>query len=189
MAGELQADSGVTGQTVYFLVRSPSGTVWNGAALVTYVSGNFATYPVTGTEEGTSGYYTGNMPAVAAGVYSVVAKKQAGGSPAETDPTVAQGDVWWSGAAVATPQSGDAFSRIGAAGAGLTAVALAAAGLDLVLVAGKTLPNAIKYVGAAVAGKASGAGTGTETYDDFSGSVAFVATIDTNGNRTGMSYS
>jgi hypothetical protein len=69
------------------------------------------------------------------------------------------------------------------------AAALASTGLNAVLIAGKTLPNAIKYIGAAVAGPCSGAGTGTENYSDFASATAFVATIDTNGNRTGMVYS
>ncbi len=65
---------------------------------------------------------------------------------------------------------------------------LGSAGLSNILVAGQSLPNAIKYIGAAVSAKCTGAGSGTETYDDFSGATAFVVTIDTNGNRTGISY-
>jgi hypothetical protein len=51
------------------------------------------------------------------------------------------------------------------------------------------LPNAIKYIGAAVSGPASGVGTGTETYEDFSGATAFVATMDGRGNRVTIVYS
>jgi O-acetyl-ADP-ribose deacetylase (regulator of RNase III) len=52
-------------------------------------------------EQGTaSGFYTGTFPAVAAGVYAVSVKRQAGGSPAETDATVGFGPVEWSGTAV-----------------------------------------------------------------------------------------
>lgn len=101
MAGELQADV-TTGQTVYFLVRSATGTIWNGSSLEAYATANLATYAVTGTEQGTgSGLYVGNMPAAAAGVYNIVAKVRAGASPAESDVTVGVGEIEWDGSAVA----------------------------------------------------------------------------------------
>jgi hypothetical protein len=56
-------------------------------------------------------------------------------------------------------------------------------------VAGVTLTNAIRYIGAAVSGLSSGSGTGTETYEDFAAATAFVVTIDSNGNRTGVTLS
>jgi len=56
-------------------------------------------------------------------------------------------------------------------------------------VAGKGWLVALKYIGAAVSGKSSGSGSGTETYDDYNGATAFVVTIDSNGNRTGVTYS
>jgi hypothetical protein len=47
----------------------------------------------------------GNFPsAIIPGVYSIVGKKQVGGSPAETDPPVANGDFQWNGS-VALPLS------------------------------------------------------------------------------------
>ncbi len=55
-------------------------------------------------------------------------------------------------------------------------------------VAGVSLTDAVRYVGAAVCGLSSGSGTGTETYKDFAGATAFVATIDANKDRTGMNY-
>lgn len=69
-----------------------------------------------------------------------------------------------------------------------TGYKLASDGLDLVLVAGKTLPVAIKYIGASVAGVVSGAGTGTEIFKDYAGATAFTVTVDVNGNRSVVVY-
>lgn len=102
MAGELECDD-VTGKTVYFQVRSATGTIWNtsSVAFEAYQTANIANYAVAAAEQGTaSGYYVGTMPAAPAGVYNVVAKERAGGAPAETDRTVGVGDVNWDGAAV-----------------------------------------------------------------------------------------
>lgn len=132
-----------------------------------------------------------------------------------------------------TPQTGDAYARIGATGSGLTSLAPAATalstaqwtntragyldnlsggavalasgvtvttnndktgyslvstGLDLVLVAGKTLPNALKYIGASVAGTLSGSQTVTEVFTDFSGATALTITVDSSGNRSAITY-
>jgi hypothetical protein len=102
LANELQADD-ITGRVIYFQVRSAIGQIWNilTAAFENYTTANIAHYNVPGTEQGTaSGFYAGNMPAVPSGVYNVIAKEQAGGSPAETDRTVATGDVQWNGSLV-----------------------------------------------------------------------------------------
>lgn len=67
--------------------------------------------------------------------------------------------------------------------------ALAATGLNSVLIAGVTLPNAIKYIGATTAGKLpSGAGSGQENWLDFSGAAAVDITVDSSGNRTLIVY-
>lgn len=102
MAAELQADW-VTGKTVYFLLRNSVGAIWNGATFVAYNSADYANYDIAASEQGTSGFYVGDMPAAAAGAYSVIAKNQAGGSPAETDLSVADGNVLWNGTAVWAP--------------------------------------------------------------------------------------
>ncbi len=96
----------LTAQTVYFLLRNSVNQIWNGAAFENYTTANFATYAITGTEQGTAGqYYVGNMPAVAAGVYGVVANQQRGGSPAESDFYIGAGQIEWDGSAV-LPLSG-----------------------------------------------------------------------------------
>lgn len=113
MASELQTDY-LTGKTVYFLLRNSTGSIWNGAAFEAYATLNYATYDILATEQGTaSGYYTANMPAVAAGVYYVVAKEQAGGAPAETDITVGTGRIEWDGAAVPLVASGQVYLASG----------------------------------------------------------------------------
>ncbi len=55
-------------------------------------------------------------------------------------------------------------------------------------VSGRTLASAIRYIGAAVSGKSTGAGGGVETYLDFSGVAAFTVTVDAAGNRTAAAY-
>lgn len=98
MAGEIQF-SFQPGRTCYVLIRNRTGAVWNGSSFVTYATVDYANYPVTVAEQGTlSAFYTGTFPsAITAGVYSIVGKSQLGGSPAESDPVVAAGDIQWNG--------------------------------------------------------------------------------------------
>lgn len=100
MAGEVQL-SYQAGATVYCLIRNRLGQVWNtaSAAFEAYNSSSYADYDVAMVEQGTvSGFYVGTFPAaISAGVYGIVAKRQAGGSPAETDVTVGTGDLQWNG--------------------------------------------------------------------------------------------
>lgn len=102
MASEIQADY-LTGRTLYAQVRNTVGQIWNtaGVAFEAYNTANIADYDIALTEQGTaSGYYAGNMPAVTAGTYNVIVKNRAGGSPAESDITVAAGLIGWNGSAV-----------------------------------------------------------------------------------------
>lgn len=98
MAGEIQV-SFVAARTLYFLVRDRTGQIWNGSSFGAYATGSYTDYDVAMTEQGTaSGYYVGTFPAaIAAGVYSIVAKQQLGGTPAETDTTIGTGDYHWTG--------------------------------------------------------------------------------------------
>lgn len=100
MAGELQ---GVwnTGRTCYFLIRSQTATIWNGSSFVTYDNANYSSYTISAVEQGGSGYYAGTFPpAITPGAYNVIMLEQVGGSAAQTDPVVSQGDVQWNGSAV-----------------------------------------------------------------------------------------
>lgn len=114
MANELQASVGQTGLTVYFLVFNATGQVYNGSSYVSYVAANYTTYAVSSSALGSSGIYAGNMPTSSAGVYSLIARKQSGGSPAESDTDVAEGTLFWDGST--------------------SAIALSSAGLDQVLI-------------------------------------------------------
>lgn len=79
--------------------------IWNTSlgAFEAYVTANYGDYDIAATEQGTaSAYYTGTFPStIVAGVYSITAHAQVGGSPAETDPVVAAGDYQWNGSSTA----------------------------------------------------------------------------------------
>jgi hypothetical protein len=87
------------GATLYAHVVRADGQVWNGSAFEAPAAANWATYAVTVTEQGTTGYYYGTMPAVAAGLYDVFFLLRAGGSPATTDALVGQAGLNWNGSA------------------------------------------------------------------------------------------
>lgn len=100
MAGELFAATGRVGRTCYFLIRDRTSQFWNGSSFETYAAANYATYDIAATEVGTNrGFYKGTFPSdIAAGVYDILMCEQQGGSPAETDPIVAQQDGYqWNG--------------------------------------------------------------------------------------------
>lgn len=147
MASELQISYGVSGLTLYSVIRTTVGTVWNGAAFVAFVGANWSTYAVTMTEQGTSGYYVGNFPIVALGVYNVETRVQAGGSPALTDLPAGSGIEEWTGTAVTSIASrlapttpGNSLDVTATGGAGIdwanvenptTAVNLSATNIDV----------------------------------------------------------
>lgn len=72
------------------------------------------------------------------------------------------------------------------AGASITSAALAATGLNSVLVAGVTLPNAVRYIGATVAGTIADSQTATEDYHDWLGALAVSISVDSTGNRSAV---
>jgi hypothetical protein len=175
MADQIQLDN-LTGRTIYAIARATSGQVWNGTGFEAYTVANLANYKITLTEQGASGYYGGNVPGLPAGVYDIIGKYQSGASPSINDVTVATGSLNWDGTAIIVP------TKVG--------YALSATGLNSVLIAGMTLPTAIRYIGATTAGKLpSGAGSGTETWQDFAGVNAVSFTVDASGNRTAVVYS
>lgn len=108
MASEIHI-SYTTGRTLYFHVRSRTGTIWNTSgtgAFETYQTSAISSYKISATEQGTaSQFYAGSFPtAIPAGTYSIVAKLQMSGSPQESDPTIAMGNQEWNGTAT-TPLS------------------------------------------------------------------------------------
>lgn len=101
MAGEIQF-SYRPGLTTYAEIRNTAAQIWNTAsgAFMAYLSGMGNT-TVAGTEQGLSSYYQANFPStINPGVYNVRARQQLGGSPAESDTTIAVGDVEWDGTSV-----------------------------------------------------------------------------------------
>lgn len=56
---------GQSGTTHDFFAYNSSGSVWNGAAYVTWSDGDYATYRITAIEVGTTGRFTGTAPASA----------------------------------------------------------------------------------------------------------------------------
>lgn len=103
MAGEIQASVGVSGGTMYVLIRDRIGRVWNTSSqsMENYQTANYANYTVSATEQGSaSAYYVATFPAaIPPGVYSITMHQQQGGSPAETDRRVAMNDYQWGGSA------------------------------------------------------------------------------------------
>lgn len=102
MANELQV-SFSAGKSAYFLLRNRVGQVWNTSGgtgtFENYNSSVYSSYVLSATEQGSaSAFYAGSVPAaVPAGVLSVLAKQQIGGSPAEADPAIGAGDLQWNG--------------------------------------------------------------------------------------------
>ena len=111
MAAEVSIAYGLTGKTLYFDIRTKVGTIWNGSAFEAYNASNIADYDIAMTEQGACGVYVGTFDSsVSAGMYDVVVRDRAGGSPAETDPVIGSGMVNWTGSAVGVPSSFDASS-------------------------------------------------------------------------------
>ena len=97
MANELCAFAD-TGLTVYAVLLSSTGTIWNGSAFVTIAAGSWTSYDVAMTEAA-AGIYLATMPTSTAGAYSYVAYKQAGAAPAITDKQLGDGFIQWDGTA------------------------------------------------------------------------------------------
>jgi len=104
VAGEIVFPAGITGLTLYGVIRSFANTVWNGSALESYDASNWANYDVSLGEQGSSSVYVGTFSgSIAAGAYHVTIHRQAGGSVAESDPVIGSGGVDWAGSAVISP--------------------------------------------------------------------------------------
>lgn len=70
-----------------------------------------------------------------------------------------------------------------------TGYSLVSTGADLVLVDGKTLPNALEIIASACIGIISGAGTGTEVFKGLDKTTTrSTVTVDASGNRSAITY-
>lgn len=170
-----------TGLTLYAQVFNTTGQFWNtnSAAFESYQTANIADYDVALSEQGSaSGIYFGTFPAaITSGDFTCIVRRLAGGSPAETDVALGTVDIPWNGV------TGTVVP--------LTAVLLGSAGMDAVTVeTGLNARQAISVIVSTTGGKVSGAGTGTETFRNAVADTAnrVVATVDSSGNRTAITY-
>ena len=103
MSAEIQFPGNATGAVNYVLVRDAVGRIWDTVtgAFQSYLTASYSGYVISAAEQGTaSNYYTATFPAVTAasgGVFNVVAKRQTGVNPAESDPNVATNEFHWNG--------------------------------------------------------------------------------------------
>lgn len=114
MANELQISYGISGKTLYAVVRNSISQPWRTDTNVfeAYNSANWSKYAISLTEQGVNGYYAGTFPAaIAQGTFAVTAYQQIGGTPAENDPRAGAGNYEWNGTAVA-PLSDTATSGL-----------------------------------------------------------------------------
>ncbi len=198
MAREIKA-AYTTGKVVYAQLLDATGRAWNTAlaAFEVWATANVANYALTMTEQGTaSQLYMGALPAVPAGLYHVVARERAGGTPAESDAVVGAGTYDWDGSAlvpVGTLNAGAVTAAKFAADA-VDANALAASATQEIADAlldradavetGYTPRKALRLILAALAGKLSGAATATITIRNVTDTKdRITATVDASGNR------
>ena len=103
-------------------------------------------------------------------------------------------DVWTSATRVLTAGTNIVLAK-GVGVTGFTDISAAQVNAEVVdvvnvdtLVAGKTIAKALQLIGATTAGVISGAGTATETFQDFAGATSVTVTADASGNRTAVVY-
>jgi len=105
MANELTHNS-ATGLNFYACRFQTDGDVFitDGSADEVWATGGHTAddYDVAMTEEASSGHYKADFDAgtnIGAGVYQVVIYLRVGANPADSDPPVAQGEIYWDGTA------------------------------------------------------------------------------------------
>jgi len=76
-----------TGQLLYVLIFNTVGEVWNflTAVFEAVVNSDWTDYELALAEQGTTGIYEGNFPALSAGNYSVIVYQQKGSGPLPSD--------------------------------------------------------------------------------------------------------
>lgn len=101
MAKEIQVIS-ANGDTLYAVIFNSAGNVYSvsGDIFEAWNNANILQYAISMSEQGSSGIFMANFPTapgVVAGLYSVIAKRQIGGSPAVADPGAGAGNIDWLG--------------------------------------------------------------------------------------------
>ena len=109
MAGEVSHNT-ITGETLYFCRWKLDGNVFlsDGATDEVWGTGGRGAddYDVAMAENAPDGHYAGDFASagvIELGIYKVSVFVQAGGSPANSDLAIAQGEISWSGDSEITP--------------------------------------------------------------------------------------
>lgn len=103
----------VTGKTLYFcrfLLSNSNVMLANPATNEVWGTGarDADDYDVAMSEEGGSGHYTGDFASggsIGAGTYHIVVYNRLTGVPIDSDPALAQGEIYWNGTAEETLQT------------------------------------------------------------------------------------
>ena len=95
MANEIKATA-TAGRTLYAVILTPAGLLYNGTSSVTLTAGAWAA-GATMTNPAGQVYYGSFPTGLAAGIYTVLVFLQAGGSPAITDSLISQATFDWDG--------------------------------------------------------------------------------------------
>jgi hypothetical protein len=186
MANEIQVPhpGNATGKSLYAIVRNNHSQAYVGTTAETYQTAHLSTYAIALAEQGSaSRFYVGTFPSIAAGYYTLAVYDRQGSNPAEGDPVVAFGDVYWNGSVLYAPAgAGDAMALTSG-----ERDAIANDVLDLAngVETGLTLRQALRLFAAALAGKISGAGSTTIVIRNAVADTKprITATVDANGNR------
>ena len=104
MANEIQADY-KSGETLYATRFQPAGNVFITDGSADQVWSDPTLYDVPVTENGNGGHYEGDFDAsanIAAGTYQVTVFLQTGVNPANGDPQLYKGEIFWDGTAEIT---------------------------------------------------------------------------------------
>lgn len=95
--------------TGYARIRNPRTGYWfNGSTFEAFSSGNYSTYDVAMTREGSTVNIFADFPTAITqgGTFEWYVHRQVGGSPAETDPVINTGKTDWTGISSITSASG-----------------------------------------------------------------------------------
>lgn len=90
-----------SGANVYAIIYTTAMQAWTGAIFEAFSAGNIASYAMTMSEVGTSGWGLGTFPGtIPPGNYFFEIRQRVGGSPAASDPVVWTDHLRWNGSAV-----------------------------------------------------------------------------------------
>lgn len=102
-----------TGSTVYVIIRNSTAQVWSvhDTAFVTWADAHYSYYPVSMTEQGTSGFFYASMPA---GINTAgwLAVEFYIGAGSEGDTFLTGGSLYWTGSSVGNLDTGTALTSL-----------------------------------------------------------------------------